>query len=149
MKYWRMQHKKEVSKESWEKARSSFLEEENNYLKLVQPEYGWKKVWYWNRKYFLTCAVWQGNCIINFFFFFGHFRATSIAYGSSMAKGWIKATAIATAMPDPSHICNLYHSSQQCWILNPLSKARDRTWVLMDTSWVHYYWAMMGTPEIT
>ena len=32
------------------------------------------------------------------------------------------ATAIATW--DPSHICNLHHSSQQHWVLNPLSKAR-------------------------
>ena len=42
----------------------------------------------------------------------------------------------ATATWDLSHICNLHHSSQQCWILNPLSKARDGTCVLMDTSWV-------------
>ena len=35
----------------------------------------------------------------------------------------------ATAMPDPSRICNLHHSSQ---ILNPLSEARDRACVLMD-----------------
>ena len=33
----------------------------------------------------------------------------------------------AVAMLDPSRVCNLYHSSQRRWILNPLSKARDRT----------------------
>ena len=44
------------------------------------------------------------------------------------------ATAIATW--DPSLICNLHHSSQQCRILNPLSETRDRTHTLMDTSWV-------------
>ena len=44
-------------------------------------------------------------------------------------------TAIATW--DLSHIFNLHHSLQQCWILNPLSKARDRTHILMDTTWVH------------
>ena len=43
----------------------------------------------------------------------------------------------ATAMQDLSHICNLYHSSQQHQFLNPLSKARDRTHTFMDTSWVH------------
>ena len=40
-----------------------------------------------------------------------------------------------TAMQDLSHICNLYHSSQQCRILNPLGEDRDRTRTLMDTSW--------------
>ena len=31
-------------------------------------------------------------------------------------------------------VCNLYHSSQQHWILNPLRKTRDRTHNLMVTS---------------
>ena len=35
---------------------------------------------------------------------------------------------------------------QQSWILNPLSKARDRTHILMDTSWVSFPWATTGTP---
>uniref|UniRef100_A0A8D1VUY0 Myosin light chain 1/3, skeletal muscle isoform n=1 Tax=Sus scrofa TaxID=9823 RepID=A0A8D1VUY0_PIG len=35
-------------------------------------------------------------------------------------------------MPDPSHICNLHHSSGQCQILNPLSEARDQTHNLME-----------------
>ena len=35
------------------------------------------------------------------------------------------ATARATATPDPSHVCNLHHSSRQRWILNLLSEARD------------------------
>ena len=35
------------------------------------------------------------------------------------------ATAIATQ--NLSHVCELYHSSLQCQILYPLSKARDRT----------------------
>ena len=38
------------------------------------------------------------------------------------------------ARPDPSHVCKLHHSSRQCWILNPPSKARDRTCVLIDIS---------------
>ena len=40
----------------------------------------------------------------------------------------------ATATQDPSHICDLHHSSWQCWIPDPLSKARDRTCILMDLS---------------
>ena len=31
----------------------------------------------------------------------------------------------ATATPDPSCTCSLRHSSGQCWILHPLSEARD------------------------
>ena len=34
------------------------------------------------------------------------------------------AYATATAMQDLSHICNLHHSSQQCWILNTLCEVR-------------------------
>jgi len=32
----------------------------------------------------------------------------------------------ATPTPDPSRICDLRHSLQQCWILNELSEARDQ-----------------------
>ena len=44
------------------------------------------------------------------------------------------AYATATATPDLSHICKLYHSSQHHRILNSLSKARDRTCNLMVPS---------------
>ena len=44
----------------------------------------------------------------------------------------------ATATPDPSRVCDLHHSSWQRWILNPLSRARDQTRVLVDTIWVRY-----------
>ena len=51
----------------------------------------------------------------------------------------LQAYTTATATPNLSHICNLYHRSQQHWILNPLSKARDQTHILLDTSGVHYH----------
>ena len=47
------------------------------------------------------------------------------------------AYATATAIPDLNFICDLHHSSWQHWIPKPLSEARDRTRVLMDTSQVH------------
>ena len=71
------------------------------------------------------------------------FRATLAAYGSE-ARGLIGATAAdytpAIATWDPSCIYNPHHSSRQCQILNPLSEARDRTCILMDTSQAHYHW---------
>ena len=59
------------------------------------------------------------------------------------------AYTTATAAPDLSCLCNLHHSSQQCWILNPLSEARDRTCVLLDPSQAHFCWTTMGTPLLT
>ena len=47
------------------------------------------------------------------------------------------AYATATATWYPSYVCDLHHSSWQCWILNPPNKARDQTCIIMDPSWVH------------
>ena len=57
------------------------------------------------------------------------------------------AYTTATATLDLSHICDLHCSLWQCWILNPLTKARDRTCVLMDTSQICFCWATTGTPQ--
>ena len=62
------------------------------------------------------------------------FRTEPMAYGSSQARGKIRAT-VAGLIPDPSHVCALHHSSQQCQIPNPLSEARDQTRILMNPSW--------------
>ena len=89
------------------------------------------------------------------------------------------AYATATAMQDPSHVCNLHHSSWQCQILNPLTgpgvksepwlpayatatatrnlssnsnplnKARDRTRNLMVPSQICSCCATTGTPVIS
>ena len=59
------------------------------------------------------------------------------------------ATATATETRDLSCICNLHHSCQQCWILNPLSEAQDRTHVLMVTSWIRFHCSTTGTPQIS
>ena len=66
-----------------------------------------------------------------FFFFFLLFRVASAAYRGSLDRGQIGATAASlppqpdTAKQDPSHICDLHHSSQQSQIPVPLSEARD------------------------
>ena len=56
------------------------------------------------------------------------------------------AYTTATATTDLIPVCNLHHSFWQQQILNPLSKAKDRTSILMDTRRVLYHWATMGTP---
>ena len=67
-----------------------------------------------------TEPFWQWSYRLkNNFFFFFLIRAIPMAYGGSQAN----TTAIT--MPGPSRICNLHHSSQECWILNSLSEARD------------------------
>ena len=58
------------------------------------------------------------------------------------------AYATATATKDLSHFCDLHHSSQWHQILNPLSKARNQTHIIMYTSQLCYCWAMLGTPTI-
>ena len=59
----------------------------------------------------------------------------------------LPAYTTATATQDPNCICNLQHSSRQRRIPDPLSKARDQTQVLVDTSQVHFC-CTTGTPTL-
>ena len=63
----------------------------------------------------------------------------------SELQPWAYTTATPTS--DVSRICDLHHGSWQCQILNPLSKARDQTCILMNTSWACYCWATKGTSQ--
>ena len=53
-----------------------------------------------------------------------------------------------TATRDPSRVCDLHHSSWQCWIPVQLSEARDWTRILMNTSQICFCCTMMGTPDL-
>ena len=111
----------------------------------------------WHRIGLLLCIwmiVWEGYVISSsaeiriqnliflafkhsfIFLFLSFFRAAPTAYGGSQARGLIRASAAglrtATATPDPSHLCDLHHSSWQLGILNPLSEARNWT---RNSSW--------------
>ena len=85
-----------------------------------------------------------------FLFFFCLFRTAPLACGGcSIGVKWelqLVAYTTATAMQDPSRICNLHHSSWQHCILNPLSKARDWTCVFLDATQIHFCWATKGIP---
>ena len=98
--------------------------------------------WIWGQCwFFLFCFV---------LFIFCLFRAAYAAYGGSQTRGLSElqplAYARATAMRDPSWVCNPHHSSQQPQIPNPLSEARDRTCNLMFPSHICFCCAKTGTP---
>ena len=91
-------------------------------------------------------------CFCFFFFFFfvclrsrPHHREVPRLGVKSELK--LLAYTTATAMPDSSHVCDLCHSSQQCRLFSPLSKARDQTHVLIDSRQVHYCWTTTELQE--
>ena len=91
-----------------------------------------------------------GKCCTVFCFVL-FFRAKPAACGNSHVRGQMElhlpVYATVTATLDPSHICNLYHSSWQHQILNMVKEAGYWSRILMDTSWVGFRWATAGTPR--
>ena len=73
------------------------------------------------------------------FFFLGphlwHMEVSRLEVESELQ---LLAYTTATATPDPSHVCDVHHSSRQHWILNLLGEARDQTCVLIDTSHIYF-----------
>ena len=103
----------------------------------------------------LGFTEWSANTEFYFilfliFFCFCLFRAAPVAYGSPQARGQIRAAAASlchsrsNARSEP----RLWPAPQLMATLdpNPLSKARDQTHVLMDTSQNRYCWTMTGIP---
>ena len=79
-------------------------------------------------------------------FFLGlHSRHLEVPKLGVQSELQLPAYATATAMLDLSCVCYLHHSSQQCWIPDPLSEAKDRTFILMDTSQIYFHCATRGT----
>ena len=81
-------------------------------------------------------GVWWGVLFVcSCFCFLGpHMQHMEVARLGVESELQLPAYATATAMPDPSHICDLHHSSLQRQILNTLSRARDEpasSWILV------------------
>ena len=71
-----------------------------------------------------------------FFIFLPHLQYMEVPKLGVQLELQLPAYTTATAMPNPSCICNLHWSLWQHGILNPLREARDRIHILTDTSWV-------------
>ena len=93
--------------------------------------------------------------ISSFFFFFflfsfvflgSHPQHTEIPRLGVQSELQLPAYTTATATQDPSHFCNLHHSSQQCQSLNPLCEARDQTCNLIVPRRIRFHCATVGTP---
>ena len=69
-----------------------------------------------------------------------------MACGSSHARGRVRAGA-RSLCHSHSHVCNLHNNLQNCQILNPMINPYQ-VCVLMDTSQVCFYSAIMGTPRL-
>ena len=101
----------------------------------------------WSLYYFVVSFV---SCNILLFFCLFVFLGPHLWH---MARGRIRAIAISLHQRHSSagskpHLWTTPHS-QQCWILNPLRKARDWTHNLMVPSWICFCCGTMETPLVT
>ena len=60
-----------------------------------------------------------------FGFFFLHLRHMEVPRLGVKSELELPACTTATMKPVLSYVCDLHHSTGQCWILNPLREARD------------------------
>ena len=83
-----------------------------------------------------------------FIIFLFLFMALPVAYGSSQARGQIEAAAAGLCHSHSNWGSELRLQPTLQLVaaptLNPQCDTKDRTCILMDTSWVCYCWAMTG-----
>ena len=109
----------------------------------------------WSLKKFLFLIIAFFIVLFSFSFsFFLLFRAAPCGIwrfpgqGSNQSCSCWPTPAPATATSDPSHVFDLHHSSRLPPILNPLSKARDRTCSVMVPSRILLCCTTTGTPIV-
>ena len=93
---------------------------------LSESQQGWSDFW--------SPCLFTAPFYLFFFFFFLGPNLQYMEVPRLGVESELSLPVYATAMRDPSHVCELHHSSWQCWNPNPLREARDRTHILMDTS---------------
>ena len=75
----------------------------------------------------------ESSRLFFFFWFLGpHSQQMEVPRLGVQSELELPAYTTATVTQDSSHVSDLYHSSQQHQILNPLSGAREPTCLLMD-----------------
>ena len=115
----------------------------------IKPATSWFLV-----RFVSTVPQWELHIVCRLFFFFFVFlpflgllqRHVEVPMLGIEVE--LQLAATATAMPDPSCICDLHYSLWQLRILNPLSKARNQTCNLMVPSQIRYHCTMTGTPSV-
>lgn len=70
---------------------------------------------------------------VSFCFLGPHLQHMEVPWLGVESELQLQAYATATAMQDPSCVCDLHHRSWQCQILNPQNTAGDWTCNLIDT----------------
>ena len=80
------------------------------------------------------------------FFFFLFFRAAPTAYGSSQARGWIRAVAAGLNHSHNNMGSKLHLPPIPQPMAMPDLQGQDWICIPMDTSQIRFYCAKMGTP---
>jgi len=92
----------------------------------------------------------QRSFILYYFFLFLLFRAPN---GIWRFPGWGSNWSYSCQpQPQPQPQKHQIQAESATYTTahgNPLNKGRNWTWILMDTSGIHYRWATMGTPQLT
>ena len=83
-----------------------------------------------------------------FFLFWRHLQHVEVPELGVESELQLLAYTAATATSDWSHVFNLHSSYRPPWIPHPLSKARDQTRILTDTSQIHFHCAIIGIPAL-
>ena len=101
----------------------------------------WILIWFLGstfQSFDILSLYWShGLCYFILFLFLGlHPQHMEVPRCGVKSELPLPAYITPTATLDPCCICDLHHCSWQCRILNPLSKAREWTCILIDTNWV-------------